>query len=333
VFKKLKHLSSNKFIQVAGLSALFLNPVADAIGGSITFLLLATILIVLFLYGAYDELKTQKKLKQEILHIPIVIKIDDGPDPKYVIQNLIEKIEEIQKLEDYEDDMKKYFGININSYIFEYTGSIYDFDRLMSFARIIKYKINQIEKQLKGRVKFHVAYYKRPAIGYLFGTLFRTEGIVVYQNNDFKNRFENVADINSRKYKERVDKYINYKVIENLIDEKSDEVLVVVNSASHSVNINANSLNHFTNTVTIVLNEPGTIPYENDWTVYASEIYNVINNLQTKYKSITIAHSMPEAISIILGMALENYWNIKITQYENNDYKEVFTMNKIKYYF
>lgn len=333
MFKKLKYLSSNKFIQIAGLSALFLNPIVDAIGGSITFLMLATILIILFLYGLYDEIKTQKKLKQATIHIPIVIKIDDGPDPKYVLQNLVQKIEEIQKLEDYEDDMKKYFGINIDSFIFEYTGSIYDFDRLMSFARIIKYKINQIEKQLEGRVKFHVAYYKLPAIGYLLGTLFRTEGIVVYQNNDYENRFEKVADINSRKYKERTDGYVKYDISENFADEESSEVLIVINSASHTVNENASSLKSKMNKVRIVLKEPGTIPYESDWTVYANEIYNVINELQTKYKTIIIAHSMPEAISVVLGMALENYWNIKITQYENNEYNKVFSMNDIRYYF
>ena len=41
---------------------------------------------------------------------------------------------------------------------------------------------------------------------------------------------------------------------------------------------------------------------------------------------------MPEAIAVILGMGLENYWNIHVTQYDNNDYQNVFTMNKIKYY-
>lgn len=41
---------------------------------------------------------------------------------------------------------------------------------------------------------------------------------------------------------------------------------------------------------------------------------------------------MPEGLAVILGMALENYWNIDITQFEQNDYKYVYTMNQIKYF-
>jgi len=332
MFKNLKYLSSNIYIQIAGLSALFLNPIADALGGNLIFWFLAALLIILFLYGLYDELKIQKKLKQEIIHMPIVIKVDDGPDPKYVMQNLVQKIEYIQNIDDYEDDMKKYFGINVDSFIFEYTGSIYDFDRLMSFARIIKYKLNQIEKQLNGRVKFHVAYYKRPSVGSLLGTIFRTEGIVVYQNNDFENRFFKVADINSRSYKERVDNFNKYDLVYHIKNKDNKEVLIVINSASHLVNIEAVSLQKYTNKIVITLKEKGTISYENDWREYASEIYTIINEVQTKFSHIVLAHAMPEAIAILLGMAIENYWNIDITQYSDMDYRYVYTMNKIKYY-
>ncbi len=333
MLKKFKYIFNNTYIQIAGLLALFLSPLADYLGGTYAFGILASILICLFVFGLIDEYMIQKKLQVKMVHIPIVIKVDDGPDPKYVMNNLIEIIEEINALDNYEEDLRKYFGINLDTFIFEYNGSIYDFDRLMSFARIIKYKLNQIEKQLNGRVKFHVAYYKRPSIGFLIGTLFRTDGIVVYQNNDFENKFYKVTDINSRKYKERIKKFTKYTVTESIEDKNLDNILVVINSASHSVNLQANSLIEHKNIIKITLNENGTIPYDNNWTEYASEIYNILNNLQTRFKNITIAHSMPEAISIILGMALENYWNINITQYDNNDYKDVYTMNKIKYYF
>ena len=106
----------------------------------------------------------------------------------------------------------------------------------------------------------------------------------------------------------------------------------MINSASHKVNLRAKSLKKYKSVITVNLVENGTIPYESDWTIYANEIYNILNDLQTRYTNITIAHSMPEAIAVILGMGLENYWNIHITQYSDNDYKNVFTMNRIKYY-
>jgi len=332
LFKNFKYIFDNKYIQTAGLMALFLSPFTDALGGNSTWALFI-LLFALFLFGFIDEYRIQKKLQIDTIHIPVVIKVDDGPDSKYVMNDLVKRIEENNKLDNYEDDLKKYFGINLETFIFEYNGSIYDFDRLMSFARIIKYKLNQIEKQLGSRVKFNIAYYKRPSIGFLLGTLFRTEGIIVYQNNDYDNKFHKVADINSRKYKERIEKSTKYTINESIKNNNSMEVLVAIDSASHSVNLQAKSLIQYENIVVVTLNENGTIPYDNDWIEYASEIYNILNNLQTRFQNITIAHSMPESLSIIVGMALENYWNINITQYDDNDYKNVFTMNKIKYYF
>ena len=248
------------------------------------------------------------------------------------MKNLLKQIEKDYSFDNYAEDLKKYFSIDIDTLTFEYKGDIYDFNHLMNFTWIIKYKLNEIEQQLEGKVKFHIAYYKRPSVGFLIGTLFRTEGIVIYQNNDYEDTFEKVANINSRRYKEKIGNFTKYKVIENIKSKNESNILVVINSASHKVNLRAKSLKKYKNIITVNLIENGTIPYESDWTIYANEIYNILNDLQTRYTNITIAHSMPEAIAVILGMGLENYWNIHITQYVDNDYKNVFTMNKVKYY-
>ena len=279
------------------------------------------------------KIKKQKKFQEEIVHIPIVVKVDDGPNLKYVMNNLIKQIEKEYGIENYRYDLQKYLEINLDDFIYEYNGSIYEFDRLMSFVRIIKYDINRLERRLDGRVKYHLAYYKKPSIGFILGTIFRTEGLVVYQNNDFENIFCKVADINSRRYKERVDEFKKYDVIYDIKDKNLKDILIVINSASHLVNTNTSSLNRYENKITITLKENGTIPYENDWVEYASEIYTIINKAQTNFSHITIAHAMPEALAVILGMGLENYWNIDITQYDDGDYKYIFTMNKIKFYF
>jgi len=327
----LKNLLDNQYINIAGVLAIFLSPIADAIGGKTAFWYLFGVLFLLFLFGIFDELKKNKIMTQDTVHIPIVIKVDDGVDTKYVINNLIEKIEDKIGLKNYEDILKQYYSIDLDTLIFEYNGSIYEFDRLMSFSRIIKYKVHQIEKELNGRVKFHIAYYKRPSVGFILGTIFRTEAVTVYQNSDYENRFYPVLDINSRKYKENTDVFANYTIKKEL-NSSEDSVLVVLNIASHLVNTNAQNLKQYKNKIIMISNSKGSIPYESDWTEHSREVYSMINQLQIKYNKITIAHSMPESIAITLGMALENYWDITITQYENSDYKEVYNMKDIKYY-
>jgi len=332
MLKKYKNIFNNTYTSIAAVLAMVLSPLADAIGGNYAFPILTAILFVLFFYGLYQENKKIKKFKSDTIHIPIIIKIDEGPSVKYVMKNLLKQIEKDYSFNNYDEDLKKYFSIDTDTLTFEYKGDIYNFNHLMNFTWIIKYKLNEIEQQLDGKVKFHIAYYKRPSVGFLIGTLFRTEGIVIYQNNDYEDTFEKVANINSRQYKEKISNFTKYKVIENIQNKNESNILVVINSASHKVNLRAKSLKKYKSVITVHLVENGTIPYESDWTIYANEIYNILNDLQTRYDNITIAHSMPEAIAVILGMGLENYWNIHITQYADNDYKNVFTMSKIKYY-
>ncbi|MEN5387903.1 SAVED domain-containing protein [Aliarcobacter skirrowii] len=331
MIKQIKYLIDNLYINIAGISAMVLSPFADAIGSPAYWWLFGGLLL-LFVFGIFDELVKNNKLSTEIIHIPIVIKVDDGPESKYVMQNLIERIEQKNGLNNYEALLQKYFSLNLEDFIFEYNGSIYEFDRLISFARIIKYSVAKIEKQFKGRVKFHVAYYRRPSIGFLIGTIFRTEGVVVYQNSDFDNKFYDVADIKNRDYKSQVKEFTKY-IIENIKSDNSKEiVLIAIESSSHSIAIESSNLKNFDNIIRIKSIEGSTIPYEIDWTSYAQQIYTVLNQAQTKYKKIVIAHAMPEALSIVLGMALENYWNIDITQFDQNDYKYIYTMNQIKYF-
>jgi len=331
MLRNTKNLFDNTYIQIAGILALFLSPFADAIGGNL-YWVLSAILFILFLIGIYDESEKQKRFQDSIIYIPIVIKVDDGPNVKYVMKNLIKEIEKEYELENYRDNLQKYLGINLDDFIYEYNGSVYDFDRLMSFVRIVKYDINKLEKKLDGRAKYHLAYYKRPGIGFILGTIFRTEGLVVYQNNDFENLFYKVADINSRSYKERVKEFQKYDVEKYIQNENTQDLLIVINSASHLVNIKTSLLQEYENKIVITLKENGTIPYESDWTEYASEIYTLINQAQTNFSHIFIAHAMPESLAVILGMGLENYWNVDISQYDNGEYRYLFTMNQINFF-
>ena len=60
-----------------------------------------------------------------------------------MLARTLERIEQKNALNGYETLLQKYFSLNLEDFIFEYNGSIYEFDRLMSFARIIKYNVGK----------------------------------------------------------------------------------------------------------------------------------------------------------------------------------------------
>lgn len=330
-FKSFENILENKIIGLISIIALFGGFIADSNGGGFEYVLI--IIIPMFLYALWDEHRKYSTMQIKDLHIPIVIKIDNGPNVNHVTNYLVEQIEQKCKIKQHKNNLKKYRNIDIECLQFEYKGELNNFNQLMDFSRKIRDEITKLESEAIGKIKFHLAYYRRPAAGFLIGTIFRTEGIYIYQNSDHENIFHEVVDINSRKYKEKVSSYVKYKV-ESEENGDSDKLLIVINSASHNVNENSDELKHFKNKVRLTLLTNGTIPYEEDWTTHVQEIYMTINKYQTMYDKIVIAHSMPEALSVALGMAIENYWNVQITQYnfKTGGYDSLYNMNQIEFF-
>lgn len=324
----------NKYVSLAGIFGLLLGFLSDALDNDIAKWVIFAIIVILFIFAIVNEYRLNTKFNKEVIHIPVVIKIGSKVEVSYVMNNLIEEIEKIENMSSYKRDILRFLKIDLDSFIYEFKGDIYDFDNLMDFSRYINHEIKKLQAQIGNKIKFHVAYYQKPAIGFLFGTIFKTENISVYQNNDYKNMFCKVFDINSRKYKENKSDNEFYTIDRSSMTDNSDDILVVLNSSSHNVNINSEKLKKYSNFVKLTLNSNSTIPYEIDWIEHAQEIYSLLNELQVKYKHMVLAHAMPEALSLVLGMAVENYWNLTITQYNSktSDYDEMYTMNQIKYY-
>jgi len=340
-FSKLENFFSNKIVQFAGILSLFLGYIADAIGNKEVYLAFAFIIIILLIIALSIEIKTYDIYHAKTIHIPVIICVDDNTDTHYVLETLLSKIEQKYELHNYQENLLKYRGINLEEFIFEYNGSLFDFKRLLSFSQIINYKINQTEKALKTNVLFHVAYYRRPSVAFMLGVIFRTEGVMLYQNDDGGRRFQNVANVTSRAYKQRIKELKKYTLCEEFENEECDELLFIINSASHNIDPEVKSLKEYKNRVTMTLNPQkvddkiviGTVPPKDEWAEYSHEIYTKIHDYRLRYKKIIIAHSMPEALAFLLGMAIENYWNIEITQYCDNDNIALYNMQDIKFYF
>ncbi len=331
--KQFENIFENKLIALAGLLGMFLGPVADALGSAFAYWSLVGVLVLLMLYAFYDEAKRYNRLHQEVIHLPIVIRVDDKTEGKYTLSLLLDAIEKETSITNYKEQLLKYRGINVEEFVFEYSGTLYDFDRLLSFARIISYNINQVEKEIGAKIRFHVAYYRRPSVAFMLGVIFRTEGIVLYQNNDAGETFERVSVVDSRRYKEKVKTFQRYDVTRQIKDANSDEALVIINSASHDIDPKTPSLQRFANKIILSLKGNGTIPYTEDWTLYSQEIYTVLHDARMEFKKLHIVHAMPEAIAFLVGMAIENYWDIEITQYDSGEYRHMYNMQEAKFYF
>ncbi len=312
---------------------------ADAFFGKTGF---AFILIValLFLWLAIREEKAVETLyKNETIPIPIVISVDDNTPMEILFTSLIMEIEKDEKFKGLEEKLKKYFTITSEMLTFKYTGDMYDNDRLISFLQIIRYELNDIQSRLDNKAEFHIIYLKRPAVGFALGGMFRSDGIVIYQNNDYKNRLDKVVKIDSRRYKEKVFAYEKFDVINSLESKEDKKLLIVIQISSHNISLTSEKLKAFKNVVSLISRGNGTISVdkkevdEGEWIAYAQEIYNVINRIKDDFDEITLVHSMPEAVAVVVGMALENYWNINICQYDDSAYKKVINLKDIKYYF
>jgi len=321
---------------VAGFGGLF----SDALFGTSGFVVTLLIALIILFIGVKKENEISELYNNDVIPIPIVVSIDDNTPIKMLLNSLILRIiEEDSRFRDLTDRLEKYFNISDNMLMFKYEGDLYDNARLISFLQIIRYELNDIQLRLDNKAQFHILYLRRPAYGFALGGMFRSDGIVVYQNNDYKNRLDKVAVINSRQYKEKITKYKNFEIIKDFNNKENKKLVIIIQISSHEVSVKNKSFENVENIMIIRSKGNGTISTDKVdidngiWIEYSQEIYNVINKIKSDFDEITIVHSMPEAITVIVGMALENYWNIDICQFDDSIYKKVINLKQIKYYF
>lgn len=306
---------------------------SDALFGQYGFQVTLVLFLILLLWSLVDEYQEYTFYTNETIPIPVIVSVDDTIPLETIYASILLEIGKNPKYKKLDKALKKYFHVDPEMLMFKYSGSIYEYNRLLSFLNIIRYQLNEIEKRLNNKVQFHVAYLRRPAVAVAMGGMFRTDGIVVYQNNDHKDRFDKVATIDSRQYKEHVTEFKKFTLSRELPEPEDNNIVVFVQISSHKVSHNNSQFEHFKNRIFMQSKGNGTITMDEDWVRYAQEIYSLISQLDPVTKKITLVHSMPEAVGLILGMALENYWDITITQYTPKGYKNVVTLDQITYYF
>ncbi|CAA6826731.1 MAG: Unknown protein [uncultured Sulfurovum sp.] len=320
----IKNIFSNSYAQTSLAVAAVGGLISDEIGqGYWVALLMAG---VLFVYALYDEKRNVEIYSQKNLPIPIVFNVSNPADTKSALGILFDKLEEAYP--NHQANLKKHFNIIENDLIFKYDGDIFNEKRFVDFLKISKHNIKKLEAQTPKNVHFHIVYIGPIANAILVGTLFGTEGVTLYQYNKSSNSYNTILSINSRAYKEGVDAF---KVIEKKeIGELGSEVTVAIDMASHKV-----ALSGLGSSVVHLESRLGaTIEKSEDFIRANQEIYTVINALQQHVPKIRLVYSMPVTLGFLLGMSIQNYWDIEITQYTEGEYKSVIKhLNEIKYYF
>ena len=320
-------------VKILGLLALVIGYVLDANNQSEYFYMALVLAVVVILVTLVQILYVKKVYDHETIWIPLVIKIESNESGQTVLQGLFKEIEKNSDFTNLEKNLKRYSNIVAQDLVFEYSGELFDKERLISFMQIIKYQITQIRQNFPNRVQFHLAFYNKPAVGFLVGTLFDKEDVVIYQQNPDEDLFDRVAHLTKRNYKTEVLEYKNFSIREKFDDKESSTVLLSIKASSHQIALNADSLEKYKNRVIMHAKHNGTIDLKEDWILYEREIFTQLNKLQTEYKKIVIAHAMPESIAVMVGMAVGTYWNISMTQYKDGEYLELICLDEVKCYF
>ena len=320
------NILSNKYTQIVTFLAIPMAFLADFSGFGFSYLI-ASIIVITFLGLAFkDEQNKSLLYSQKNIPIPIVFNISNPADSKSALGSLFEILNE--EYSDHKQNLEKYFNIIENDLIFKYDGDIFDEKRFIDFLKITKHDIKKLEAQTNKNIHFHIVYIGPIANAILIGTMLGTEGITLYQYNKSSDSYAISLEIKGREYKENVKEF---KIIEKeVIGEIKESVTVAIDLASHKVALGKleKPIVHLESKIGATIKDP------KDFIRANQEIYAVINDLQQTCSNIKLAYSMPTTVAIMLGMSIQNYWNIEITQFSDGEYKSVVkNLNEIKYYF
>jgi len=323
-----RDILSNTYAQAAAFLAVPVAFGADYIGKEWAYLAAFAFVILLFVLAYLDEWKKKKLYSQPNIPIPIVFNITNPAHSKSALDAIFEKLNHTYP--NHQKNLEKYFNILPSDLIFKYDGDIFDDKRFIDFLKVTKHDIKRLEAKTPQNIHFHIVYIGPIANAVLVGTMLGTEGITLYQYNKSSDSYTISLEINSRTYKEHINEFkiVKKEIIGEL--EGAKDITIAIDMASHKVALGKlkKPIIHLQSTVGATIHEA------KDFIRANQEIYSVINELQQQSPHIILAYSMPTSVAILLGMSVQNYWDIELTQFSDGEYKTVIKhLDEIKYYF
>ncbi|SNZ10638.1 hypothetical protein SAMN06265182_1910 [Persephonella hydrogeniphila] len=329
--KFIENLNSNPLFTFGGYMGAIGGLIADFSGIPYAYLGALGFAGSLASIGIWQEYKKHKLYEKPFLPIPVVINISNPADSKNALNQLSNVIER-EGFKDHLKNLEKYFAIDKDNLIFEYKGDIFDKEKLKDFLKILKHEIEKLERKIPQGDQFYIAYIGPVSVSILVGAIFAQDAVKIFQYDKSINGYKNVADIKDRIIKENIDTLEKFDFIE-VIKENNEKAVLAIDISSHKINFNSSAIQSFGDIFYLKSKESkGTISYNDNWIRYIQEIFFTINKLQTNYKEIKLVYSIPISIGLGLGMAIQNYWKILLTNYQQGEYKDLIYTDEVQYF-
>lgn len=324
-------LLNNPITAAASVVAMLFSLLADQLSRG--YWIVLAIVVLMFFFGIWDEYRQSQIYTESDLPLPVVINISNPASSENALNALFDLIAQNQGLKGHQRNLAKYLQIQNSDLIFEYRQDIHNSEALKDFLKISRYRIDKLKSQTPRNTTIHLAYMGPASVGILVGTMFGTDGVQIFQYNKSSDSYYPTALIKDRSLKEDIQKYEKFEV--KLPQVTQERVTVAIDVASHKLKLSDPSLAEYGDLIYLQSKSDGTIEMDEDWLQYSREIFKTLNWAQQRYQEIRMIYSMPVSLSVILGMAIQNYWNIMLTNYEKGSgtYRDLMRTNEITYYF
>ncbi|SKB13808.1 conserved membrane hypothetical protein [Planktothrix sp. PCC 11201] len=287
------------------------------------------IALIIFIPGLFIEANKYKIYTQDALPIPIVINIANQANSLDALNSLFTVIEKDRRYRKYQEKIKKYLGILNEDLVFKYDGDIFDQKRLKLFLKIVRHDLEQVKRRTPQNSILYLAYIGPISVSFLIGSMLSREGMILFQRDQSNNSYQAVMEVRDRTLKENIQGFEKLEVNYLCSNPPQPKVTIAIDTASHKIKLNDPSIQGYGDLITLDNQTSNTIDYQEDWTQYCREIFQVLNDAQQDYQEIRLVYSMPVTLAIAVGMTTQNFWNIVLTNYDGKTgtYQDLIRMN------
>lgn len=316
---------------VAGIGGLLAAPFS--IKGALVVFVIA---IIIMIAGILTEARKYQIYTQETLPLPIVINIANPANEYDALNSLFNLIERQPRYANYKQDIDKYLGINKQDLVYKYTGDIMTQPRLISFLQITKKLIEKVKEKTPQDSIIYLAYIGPISVAWLIGAMLQRESMIIFQRNPQTNGYESVMEVKNRVLKEKINNFEKFTITQEKISNPlQTNLTIAIDTASHKIKLNNPEIENYGDIISLENANSNTIINDEIWLQYVREIFHILNEKQQEYQEIKLVYSMPVSLAIAGGMAIGDFWNIILTNFnrDTQSYDDLIKINQVKYYF
>jgi hypothetical protein len=324
---------SNPYTAWTSLLAMFGALFADALGKG--YLGVLGVAGLLFIYGIWDELRKTNIYQHDAIPLPVVINIANPASSQNALNCLFNIIEKDHRYRNHRKHLAQYLTLEASDLVFDYSGDIHNLEMLKDFLKITRHNLERLKGKTPKNTTLYLAYIGPASVGILVGTMLGTDSVKIFQYSKSSDSYYEAINIQDRRLKETISAFEKFQISRQPDSPSQPRLTVAIDVAAHKIKLNDLSIKTYGDLIYMASQSNGTIQASEDWLQYCQEIFTVLNSAQQSYDEIRLIYSMPVALAVALGCALQNYWKIMLTNYDstNNTYRDLMLMNDLRYFF